>query len=499
VNRITRILLGIIASMVTYILLPSLAWEARFTAAVTVLMAAWWILEAIPLEATALVPLVAFPLAGVLSASEAAVPYADRVIFLFLGGFLIAVSMERWNLHRRIALLVISRVGTEPRRIVLGFMVATAGISLFISNTATAMMMIPIALALATTVAADSGGEGSGSGQDSFTRCLILSVAYAATIGGVGTLIGSPPNGIFAAQLGILFPEAPQVDFFTWLLFGIPFVAIFLPLTWLWLTRGAYRDLPDRIPLAGEVIRRERAALGPLSRGETWTLIVFLMVALGWIFEETKVMGGLVIPGLDQVFPGITDATIAMAGAILLFLLPVDPRKGLFTMDWEHALKIPWGILILFGGGLSLSAAIVSSGLAQAMVAPFSLLRGIPLPAIILILVTVVTFLTELTSNTALASIMMPVTAVLSVTLGVNPVFLMLTVAVAASLAFMLPVGTPPNAIAHGTGKVPLREMVRAGFTLNLMAIVLWTLFCLTWLPWVLGIPTGLPDWVTVP
>jgi sodium-dependent dicarboxylate transporter 2/3/5 len=499
VDRIPAIVSGILASVVTYLLLPSLAWEARFTAAVTVLMAAWWILEAIPLEVTALVPLVAFPLAGVLTASEAAVPYADRVIFLFFGGFLIAVSMERWNLHRRIALLIISHVGTGPRRIVLGFMVATAGISLFISNTATAMMMIPIALALATTVAAGSGTEGHGDGSPSFTRCLILSVAYAASIGGVGTLIGSPPNGIFAAQLATLFPEAPQVDFFTWLLFGIPFVALFIPLAWLWLTRGAFRDLPDRIPLAGEVIRRERAALGPLSRGEAWTLLVFVGVALCWIFEDTKVMGGIVIPGLDQLFPGITDATIAMAGAILLFILPVDTRKGIFTMDWEHALKIPWGILILFGGGLALSSAIVSSGLAEAMVAPFTILQGIPLPVIILVIVTAVTFLTELTSNTALASIMMPVTAVLAVTLGVNPVFLMLTVAVAASLAFMLPVGTPPNAIAHGTGKVPLREMVRTGFVLNLMAIVLWTLFSLTWLPRVLGIETGLPAWAVPP
>jgi sodium-dependent dicarboxylate transporter 2/3/5 len=499
VDRIARILLGPVTALLVYLLLPSLAWEARFTAAVTVLMAAWWILEAIPLEATALVPLVAFPLAGVLTAAEAAVPYADRVIFLFLGGFLIAVSMERWNLHRRIALLVISLVGTGPRRIVLGFMVATAGISLFISNTATAMMMIPIAIALVTTVAAGGGGEGGPARWDSFARCLILGCAYAASIGGVGTLIGSPPNGIFAAQLELLFPEAPPVDFFTWLLFGIPFVALFLPLAWLWLTRGAFRDLPDRIPLAGEVIRSERAALGPLSRGETWTLIVFTGVALCWIFEDTKAIGGIIIPGLDQVFPQVTDATIAMAGAILLFLLPVDARKGVFTMDWEHAVKIPWGILILFGGGLALSAAIVASGLAVAMVEPFTFLRGIPLPVIILIIVTVVTFLTELTSNTALASIMMPVTAVLSVTLGVNPVFLMLTVAVAASLAFMLPVGTPPNAIAHGTGRVPQREMIRAGFVLNLMAILLWTLFSLTWLPWVLGIGTGLPAWVGVP
>jgi sodium-dependent dicarboxylate transporter 2/3/5 len=289
------------------------------------------------------------------------------------------------------------------------------------------------------------------------------------------------------------------VDFFTWLLFGIPFVAVFLPLAWLWLTRGAFPDLPDRIPLAGEVIRRERAALGPLSRGEAWTLLVFLMVALGWIFEETKVVGGIVVPGLDQVFPGITDATIAMAGALLLFLLPVDPQKGIFTMDWEHALKIPWGILILFGGGLALSAAIVASGLAQAMVEPFTLLQGIPLPVIILVVVTAVIFLTELTSNTAIASIMMPVTAVLAVTLGINPVLLMLSAAVAASLGFMLPVGTPPNAIAHGTGRVPLRVMVRTGFVLNLIAIALWTLFSLTWLPWVLGIDTGLPAWVPVP
>lgn len=496
-ERIPAILAGIAASLAAFLLLPSLPFPARFTAAVTVLMAIWWMTEAVPLEATALIPVVAFPLSGVLSASEVAGSYADRIIFLFLGGFLIAVSMERWNLHRRIALLVISRVGTGPRRIVLGFMVATAGVSLWISNTATAMMMIPIALALVSTVPA--GAEPPGGGQDSFARCLILSVAYAASIGGVGTLIGSPPNGIFAAQLKALFPAAPPVDFFGWLLFGLPFVALFLPLAWLWLTYGAFRDLPKDIPLAGEAILRERAALGPLTRGEGWTLLVFLLVGLGWILEETKVVGDLVVPGLDLLLPGINDSAIAVAGAILLFLLPVDLRRGVFTMDWEHAVKIPWGILILFGGGLCLSAAMVESGLARAMVAPFSVLQGVPVLLIILALATGVIFLTELTSNTAVASLMMPVTAVAAVTLGVNPLLLMLTASVSSSLGFMLPVGTPPNAIAHGTGRVPLREMIRAGFVLNLLAIGLWTLFSFTVVPWVLQVSPGFPAWAGGP
>ena len=498
-RRQIGILVGIGVFLVLMLVPAGISSPIRAVAAVTSLMVIWWITEAIPLEATALVPVVAFPLLGVLTPAEATAPYADRVIFLFLGGFLIAAAMERWNLHRRIALSIISRVGTRPRQLVLGVMVATAFISLWISNTATAMMMIPIALALAGAVHEGSPGDMLPAVQKVFGKCLVLSVAYGASIGGMGTLIGSPPNGIFAAQARILFPGAPTIDFFSWLLFGIPFAAILLCLAWLWLTRGVFREMPDTIPLAGETIRKEKDALGPPSRGEQWTLLVFLLVAVAWILQDTKQVGDLVIPGIDTILPGISDASIAIGGALLLFLLPVDSKKGIFTMNWEHAVKIPWGILILFGGGLCLSVAFLKSGLAQGLVPYFGILHGLPVVLVVAIIATAVCFLSEITSNTAIASIMMPVMALTAVAMGIHPFLLMATAAIASSMGFMLPVATPPNAIAFGTGVVSMREMVRSGFALNLIAIALWTVFSVTVVPWALGITPALPGWAVAP
>ena len=505
----TGIVLGVGVFIIVLLTPAGLPGQGQAVAAVTSLMVVWWITEAIPLEATALVPVVAFPLLGVLSPLEATTPYADRVIFLFLGGFLIAASMERWNLHRRIALAIISRVGTRPRRLVLGVMIATAFISLWISNTATAMIMIPIALAL---VAAVPGGPGDnrvppgGKANEShpgegtaFGKCLVLSVAYGASIGGMGTLIGSPPNGIFAAQARVLFPAAPAVDFFSWLLFGLPFAAVLLPLAWLWLTRGAFPDLPETIPLAEESIRREKDALGPLSPGERWTLLVFVLVALAWILQDTKQMGAITLPGIDTLVPGISDASIAVGGALLLFLLPVDMEKGIFTLDWKHAVKIPWGILVLFGGGLSLSVAFVKSGLAQALVGYFTVLQALPVVLVVVIIATAICLLTEVTSNTAIASIMMPVMALSAVAAGIHPFLLMTTAAIASSMGFMLPVATPPNAIAFGTGYLSMREMARSGLGLNLIALALWTVFSVTLVPWAMGITPGLPAWAVGP
>jgi sodium-dependent dicarboxylate transporter 2/3/5 len=491
--------LGIGAFLILVLLPPGISSPVQTVAAVTALMVIWWITEAVPLEATALVPVVAFPLLGILSLQEAAAPYADRVIFLFLGGFIIAKAMERWNLHRRIALAIISRVGTGPRQVVLGVMVATAALSLWISNTASAMMMIPIAIALVGAVPGLDRGDHSPPGQLAFGKCLVLSVAYGASIGGMGSLIGSPPNGIFAAQVRMLFPGAPTIDFFSWLLFGLPYAALLLPLGWLWLTRGVFREMPDSLPLAAETIRREREALGPLSRGERWTLLVFVLVALAWILQDTKQVGGFVIPGIDTVVPGISDASIAVGGALLLFLLPVNLAKGRFAMDWEHAVTIPWGILILFGGGLSLSVAFVKSGLAQALVGSFTVLQGLPLLAVVLVMATAICFLTEVTSNTAIASVMMPVMALTAVATGIHPFLLMITAALASSMGFMLPVATPPNAIAFGSGYLSMREMAKAGLGLNLIAIVLWTIFSVTMLPWALGITPGLPAWAMAP
>jgi len=477
-----------------------ISWEIQATAAVTILMIIWWVTEAVPIPATALVPLVGFPLFGVLTPAEACAPYADKTIFLFLGGFIIAASMQRWNLHRRIALSIILLTGTSPKQIILGFMVATAFLSLWISNTATAMMMIPIAVAIIGTISVDAfKNKGEEDGGYDFAKALVISIAYAASIGGLGTIIGSPPNGIFLAQLKTLFPDAPTIGFVDWMLFGIPLVAIFIPLTWLWLVYGPYRHLPSKLPQSREIINAEKNKLGIMSTGERWTLIVFVMTALMWIFSSTKKIGEFTIPGLDIMFPGIDDSTIAMFGAILLFILPINIRTREYTMNWDTALKIPWGILLLFGGGICLSKAFIKSGLADVLVKHLTALSVLDVLYIILLVAILVSFLTEVTSNTAIASVMMPILAVTSVSLMINPIFLMLTAALTASLAFMLPVATPPNAVGYSTGYLNMRDLMRTGFILNLVGIILVTIFMYTIVLWALGISFDLPVWAKTP
>ncbi|MBP7034428.1 MAG: DASS family sodium-coupled anion symporter [Methanospirillum sp.] len=477
-----------------------ISWEIQATAAVTTLMVIWWITEAIPIPATALVPLVGFPLLGVLTPAEASAPYADKTIFLFLGGFIIAAAMQKWNLHRRIALTIILLTGTSPKQIILGFMIATAFISLWISNTATAMMMIPIAVAIIGTVGMDVFKEKEkDEGVSDFAKALVISIAYAASIGGLGTIIGSPPNGIFLAQLKTLFPDAPTIGFVDWMLFGIPLVAIIIPLTWFWLVYGPFRHLPAKLPHSREIITEELKKLGRITTGERWTLIVFVMTALMWIFSATKKIGDITIPGLDILFPGIDDSTIAMFGAILLFILPVSIKDRQYTMDWESAARIPWGILLLFGGGICLSKGFIKSGLADELVKHLTGLSILNILVIIFLVAVLVSFLTEVTSNTAIASVMMPILAVTSVSLMINPIILMLTAALTASLAFMLPVATPPNAVAYGTGYLEMRDMMRTGFILNMIGVVLVTLFMYTVVLWALGITFELPSWAIAP
>ncbi|TAJ45477.1 SLC13 family permease [Methanofollis fontis] len=474
---------------------------ARYVAAVTLLMIIWWITEAIPLEATALLPVVLFPLLGVLSPTEATAPYADKIIFLFMGGFIIAMSMQRWGLHRRIALNIINVVGTSPRRLILGFMIATAFLSMWLSNTATAMMMIPIAIAIIATVIpnATTHLKDMTEEQRHFSEALVISIAYAANIGGIATLIGTPPNGIFVAQMKTLFPAAPAIDFFSWMKFGVPLVAIFIPVTWLWLTYGSYRHLPAKISHARDIIDHHIENIGPMTRGERWTLMVFVLTALAWIFRSTKAIGDITIPGLDLFFPGINDSTIAIAGALLLFLLPVDRKKGIFTMDWEWAVKIPWGILVLFGGGLCLSVAFIESGLAKIIVDQIAIFGALPIVLLVLVVAIGISLLTEVTSNTAVASLMMPIMAVTAVSMNMHPYMLMLTAAVCTSMAFMLPVATPPNAVAFSSGYIDMKDLMRSGWVLNLIGVALWTFFLFTIVMWALGFTPALPDWATVP
>jgi len=470
---------------------------AKYVAAATTLMVIWWVTEAIPIQATALIPIVLFPVLGVLTPAEACAPYADKIIFLFMGGFIIAMSMQRWGLHERIALHIIGKMGSSPRMLVLGFMIATGFLSMWISNTATAMMMVPIAIAIIATILpnSDLSLDEMSETQRDFSECLVISIAYAATIGGLATIIGTPPNGIFVAQLDAIFPDSPSIDFFTWMKFALPMACVLMPLAWLWLTYGPYRNMPDKISSGKDVIQEKLKGLGEMGRGEKWTLLIFVSTAVAWIMRSEKHIGDIVIPGISTYLPFVGDSTIAITGAILLFLLPVDREEGIFTMNWEWAKKIPWGILILFGGGICLSKAFIKSGLAGVIMEHMTFLHGLPIIIAILIVGIIVSLLTEVTSNTAMASVMMPIMAVTAVSMGVHPYYLMLTAAFACSMAFMLPVATPPNAVAYGSGYVTMRDMMRTGWILNLIGIFVVTLFMLTVITWVLGLTPEIPVW----
>jgi sodium-dependent dicarboxylate transporter 2/3/5 len=467
--------LGLLAGAVLFVVvlllpppagLPPAGWR---TAAVALLMAVWWMTEAIPIPATALLPLVLFPVLGVLEMPDAAAPYANHLIFLFMGGFFIAMAMQRWNLHRRIALSIIAAVGTGPRRLVLGFMLATAFLSMWISNTATTAMMLPIALAVGEMFRP----PGTDGGQYRFGIALMLGIAYAASIGGVATLIGTPPNAVFAAAAGELLGR--PIGFMEWMAVGVPVAAVFLPAAWLLLVGVLHR--PGKLSGDAEgLIAAEREGLGPMSRGERSVAIVFALTAAAWILREPKTFGGVTVPGLQSLAPGVQDSTIAIAASVVLFLLPVDWKRGVFALDWATARKIPWGVLVLFGGGLSLARAMDRSGLAGWIGGRVAGMSGLSVVLIVGAVAVLFVFLTEITSNTATATMAMPVMAGAAAGLGIAPVTLMATAALASSMAFMLPVATPPNAIVFASEYLTIPEMSRAGFWMNLVAIALTTL-----------------------
>ena len=444
-----------------------------YVVAVASLMATWWITEAIPIAATALLPIALFPLLGVMSTTSTTSAYANHLIFLFLGGFLIAMAMQKWNLHRRIALHTIHRVGVSPSRIILGFMIATAFLSMWISNTATAMMMLPIALAVAGRL---SGINTSDQHQDSsgFGVALMLGIAYAASIGGVATLIGTPPNAILAGIVERLYDQ--RISFAAWMSFGLPLSIVMLAFAWFYLTRIAYPVKHQTVTNIAEVIRQELTELGPMSRQERLVALIFCLVALTWIGR-----------GLFDItlLEGVSDASIAMVGALLLFVIPADISKREFLLDWSTAVKLPWDILILFGGGFALAQGFSDSGLTQWIVMQLSSLQGTHLIVLVLVITLVVIFLTEVTSNTATATLIIPVLGALAVAVNVEPMSLMVPAAIAASYAFMLPVATPPNAIVFSSRYITIPQMARAGFYMNLFASILITMFVMLLLPYI--------------
>jgi sodium-dependent dicarboxylate transporter 2/3/5 len=476
--------------------------EAQRVAAITLLMATWWISESIPIPATAMIPLALYPLMGVMKTSQAAAPYAHHMVFLFLGGFLIALAMEKWNLHRRIALYIIKAVGASPSRLVLGFMLATAFLSMWISNTATTMMMLPIAMAVVTQLAAEVPASARKKIEADFGLLLMLGIAYAASIGGIGTLIGTPPNVILAGCFKELFPQAPEISFVQWMMVGIPLVVIFLPIAWYYLinfvSKASLKGLAVK-DLGAGVIDREIRALGKMSKEERYMLIIFILTALLWTFRGDLELGAFVIPGWSNLFAHpefIHDSTVAMFMGLLLFLIPVDWGKRTFLMDWETTKHIPWGILILFGGGFALARGMQDSGLALWIGDRLACLKGIPILAMVVCICFLLTFLTEVTSNTATATMMMPVLASMAIGMEIHPLMLMIPAAMSVSCAFMLPVATPPNAIVMGSGWVTIPQMSRAGLAMKFMGIIITTAVVYFIAIHVFGITMGvMPDW----
>lgn len=501
--------LGLLLALVVWFLLggAEISGDARIVAAVGVLMAVWWITEAVPLSVTSLLPIVLFPVLTALTIAEATAPYANPIVFLFLGGFLIAIAMQKWNLHRRIALLTLRRVGTHPRQIILGMMISTAFLSMWVSNTATTLMMLPIGLSVLTLVVENSRQSGTRaeaaetnedlrSGKSIsdvvadrdvrlFGVALVLAIAWAASIGGLGTLLGSPPNAIVAGYISEELGKT--VGFAQWMMLGVPIVVVFIGLAWLLITRLIFRFDLEEVPGGKELIDEEIAALGPMSQGEKTVLGVFVAAAFFWIVPG--LLSG--IGDLGERLPWLDlfdDTVIAIGAGVVLFLLPGD-QQGRMTLEWNDAEEgLPWGVLLLFGGGLSLAAAVAGTGLDAWFGEQVTGLGALPIVLLLAAVVLIVLFLTEITSNTATAATFIPILGGVAVGIGVDPMTLLIPAALAATCAFMLPVGTPPNAIVFATGHVKITEMVRGGLVLNLVGVILITLFTVLIGPFALGL-----------
>lgn len=437
--------------------MPAAAWSV---VALTAWMAVWWILEPVPMAVTALLPVALLPLLGVGDISEAAVPYANPLIFLFLGGFMLAEAIQRWNLHRRIALGVLSVAGKRPDHLVAGFMAATAFLSMWVSNTATAALMVPIGMSVLALLERDD--ELSVEQQRALSLCMLLGIALAANIGGMGTLIGTPPNALLAGFIGDNY--GIQIGFAQWMLVAIPPALLMLVAAWWLLTFSIFPV--SHAPLHGisAMLSQQSEDLGHMSNPEKRVAAVFALVAVAWITRP-----------LLQDVTGLTlsDGGIAIMGALLLFVVPARWRQRQFLLDWDSAKNLPWGVLLLVGGGLSLGTAIESSGLAAVVANGLAMFGNWPTWAMILIVVVIVMLMSHVTSNSATAAAILPLTAALTVSLDASPLLLAIPVAMAASCAFMLPVATPPNAVVFGSGKVSVMDMLRAGAVMSVIAVVM--------------------------
>ncbi|PIB37359.1 anion transporter [Reichenbachiella sp. 5M10] len=475
IRQVIYLLLGPGAVLVLWVMgRPETMTEEAFAVlCVTVWMASWWVTEAVPIAVTALLPIVLFPMTGAMDIASTTAAFGHKYVFLYLGGFVLAIAIERWGLHRRVALFLIHLIGTNVQGIVLGFMVATAFLSMWISNTATSVMMLPIGMAIVSQFKHNAGEDHPDTQR--FGKVLMLAIAYSASIGGVATLIGTPPNLVLAGVLEQTY--GVKLSFFQWLQLGLPISVLLLVICWCYLTHHAFRFSQKSFPGGREEVNRMRGALGRMSTEEKRVLVVFVLTASAWMFRSL----------LQRWVPALDDTIIAMIAALVLFVIPAGSENRRLIV-WEEAVKLPWGIILLFGGGMALAKGFAVTGLAQWIAAQMTQLDGVSLLVLILILVTMVNFLTEVTSNLATTAMLLPVLAPMALAFDLHPLMIMVPVTIAASCAFMLPVATPPNAVVFGAGYLQIKDMLRAGIWLNLLSVLLITLFVYFLLPHVWGI-----------
>lgn len=473
---------GLIAGPITFLVIllffrpEGLSNEANAILASTAWVAIWWITEALPIAVTALLPIVLFPLSGGLSLKDTTASFGHKYIFLYIGGFVLAIAIEKWSLHKRIALSIINFVGTDVVKIILGFMIATAFMSMWISNTATTVMMLPIGMAIVAQLRDNPATEENE--NLIFGKALMLAIAYSASIGGVSTLIGTPPNLVLAGVVQETY--GIEITFSKWFMFGLPISITLLIICWQYLTRFAFTFKQREFPGGKAEIKKQLDELGKISFEEKIVLSVFIFTAFAWITRSFLI---------KQFIPAIDDTIIAMVSAVILFLLPAR-EKGKRIITWEEAVKLPWGILLLFGGGMALAAGFQGSGLANWIGGQITLLQGVSIVLLVFILIAAVNFLTEITSNLATTAMLLPILAPMALTIDVHPFLLMVAATVAASCAFMLPVATPPNAVVFGSGYLKIPDMVKTGIWMNILSILILSMIVYFLLPYLWNFET---------
>ena len=476
--RLNKNILGLILGPILFLVImifvdaEGLSFEAKCILASTAWMAIWWVTECVPISVTALLPIVLFPLTGGMDLSTTTAAYGHKLVFLFVGGFLIALAIEKWHLHKRLALNIIRVTGSNKSRVILGFMLATAFLSMWISNTATSIMILPVGLAIISQLKDDP--KTVENENEVFGKSLMIAIAYSASIGGMATLIGTPPNmvlaGVVEESYGI------KLNMFDWMKFGVPLSSFLLFVCWLYLTKIAFKFKNEEFSAGKEEILRQINKLGRFSNEEIKVLIVFTLTALGWIFRGS----------IETIFPMIDDTIIAIFFAVTLFIIPTKNQKTNTTLlVWNDTVKLPWGILILFGGGMAIASAFGKSGLALWIADLLTNLNDVSLFLIILIIVTSINLLTEVTSNMATTAMLLPVLVTIALAIDVHPYFLLVAATLAASCAFMLPISTPPNAVVFGSGFLKIEDMFKKGIWMNLISIITITLVVYYTLPYV--------------